>query len=140
MRINPHLTFNGQCKAAFEMYAKCLGGKIVTMATYGGSPMAEQAPAEWQNLIAHATLDLGEFRITGGDAPPGQYQKPQGFSILLELGTASEAERVFGELAQAGAVQLPLQETFWAERFGMLADQYGVPWMINCSKAASGAA
>ena len=140
MRLNPHLSFNGQCEAAFKMYEKCLGGKILTMATYGGSPMASQTPPAWHNLVAHATLDLGDFRLTGGDAPPEQYQKPQGFSILLEIGTAAEAERVFNALAQAGTVQMPLQGTFWAERFGMLADQFGIPWMINCGKAASSSA
>ena len=138
MRINPHLSFNSQCEAAFEMYAKCLGGKITSMATYGGSPMSEHTPEALHDLVAHATLDLGEFQITGGDAAPYQYQKPQGFSILLECGTPTEADRVFAELAQSGTVQLPLQETFWAARFGMLADQFGIPWMINCGKAASG--
>ena len=67
---------------------------------------------------------------------PESYQKPQGFSVLLKVGAAAEAERVFNSSAQNGTVQVPLQETFWALRFGMLIDQFGTPWLINCGKPA----
>jgi PhnB protein len=135
MRLNPHLAFNGQCEAAFKFYEKCLGGEIVVMMTYGDSPAAAQTPSEWRKKILHATLDLGEDRLTGGDAPPGQYEKPQGVSVLLGLEDAAEADRIFETLAENGTVQMPIQETFWAQRFGMLVDQFGTPWLINCGKA-----
>ena len=136
MRLNPYLTFNGQCEAAFKFYEKCLGGKIVMMMTYGDSPMAEQTQPEWRKKIIHATFALGDHVLQGADAPPERYQKPQGFSVLLNVGAAAEADRIFKALAENGAVQIPIQGTFWAQRFGMLVDQFGTPWTINCGKPA----
>ncbi len=136
MQLNPHLGFNGQCEAAFKFYAKCLGGKIELMMTYGESPMAEQMPAAMRGKIIHATVALGDQRLTGGDVPPESYQKPQGFYVLLNVDDAAKADRIFKTLAENGVVQMPVQETFWALRFGMLVDQFGIPWMINCGKPA----
>ena len=137
MQLNPYLSFNGQCEDAFKLYEKCLGGKIVFMATYGDSPMAEQAPPGWGKKIMHATLAVGEQVLQGADSPPEQYRTPQGISLSLNLKDAAEADRIFQTLAENGAVQMPLQETFWALRFGMLVDQFGTPWLINCEKPAS---
>jgi PhnB protein len=95
MQVNPLLAFNGQCEAAFRFYEKCLGGKIVTMMTYGDTPAAEQAPPDWRKKIIHATLSLGDQVLMGADATPERYQKPQGFSVMLGLGDAPEAERIF---------------------------------------------
>ena len=136
MQLNPHLTFNGECEAAFKFYEKCLGGKVVIMMTHGDSPLAEQTPPDWRQKIIHATFALGDRVLTGADAPPERYQKPQGFSVSLNVGDAAEADRIFKTLAEKGVVQMPVQETFWALRFGMLVDQYGTPWMINCGKPA----
>jgi PhnB protein len=136
MQLNPHLSFNGQCEAAFRFYQKCLGGKIVVMMTYGESPMAEQAPVASRGKIIHATLAFNGHRLTGGDVFPESYEKPQGFSVFLNITTVEEAERIFNTLAQNGTVQVPLQQTFWAQRFGMLVDQFGTPWLINCGKPA----
>ena len=136
MQLNPHLAFNGECEAAFKFYEKYLGGKVVTMMTYGDSPMAEQMPPAWRAKIIHAALALGDRQLTGADVPPESYQKPQGFYVLLNIGAEAEADRIFKALAENGAVQMPVQETFWARRFGMLVDQFGTPWMINCSNPA----
>lgn len=135
MQLNPHLTFNGQCEAAFRFYELCLGGKVVFMMTYGESPLANQTPPEWRGKLLHAMLSLGDYRITGADVPPESYQKPQGFSVFLSIDTAAEAERIFNALADGGEAQIALQETFWAQQFGMLIDQFGTPWLINCHKA-----
>ena len=136
IELNPHLGFNGQCEAAFQFYEKCLGGKVVFQIAYGDSPAAKAVPPEWQRKVLHATFKLGEQRLTGADAPPGSYEKPQGFSVTLNIGAAEEADRVFTALAEGGEVHMPIQETFWALRFGMLTDQFGTPWMINCGKPA----
>ena len=136
MQLNPHLHFNGQCEAAFKFYEKCLGGKIVVLMTYGESPAVEQTPPDWGNKIIHGTLALGDQVLTGADVPPDEYEKPKGFYVLLNVGGAAEADRIFNALAEMGAVQMPVQETFWALRFGMLVDQFGTPWMINCGKPA----
>lgn len=133
MRISPYLTFNGQCEAAFKFYEHCLGGKIMMMMTYASSPMAGQTAPDWQQKILHATLALGDQVLLGSDPPPSSFQKPRGFSVTLHLDDAPRAERIFASLEE-GVVVIPLQETFWALRFGMVVDQFGTPWMINCGK------
>jgi PhnB protein len=134
--VQPYLIFDGQCEAAFKHYEQCLGGKIEAMITHGNSPIADQVPAEWHNKILHARLAVGDEVLMGSDCPPGHYEKPQGFSVSLNIDTPTEAERIFHSLAENGAERMPLQQTFWAARFGMLVDQFGIPWMINCENAA----
>jgi len=139
MRLNPHLAFGGQCEAAFKFYERCLGGKIVTMLTYGKSPMAEQVPPRWREKILHATLAVGDNVLMGGDPVPEQYEQPKGFAVLLGIHDPVDAERIFHALAENGTVQMPLQKTFWSVRFGALVDQFGIPWSINCEQAPSAA-
>ena len=134
MELNPYLTFNGQCQAAFKFYERCFGGKIEMMMTHGESPMADQVPAGWRDKVMHARLVAGERVLMGSDAPPDRYQKPQGFSVSLSVGKPAEAERIFNALAENGSVQMPIQKTFWAERFGTVTDRFGIPWMINCEQ------
>ena len=134
MQLNTHLNFDGNCRAAFEYYAKCLGGKVTMSMTYGDSPMADHVPPVDHGKVLHATLEFGDQRLTGADLPAGRYGKPQGFDVLLSVESAEEAERIFAALADGGSTQMPLQETFWAQRFGMVADRFGTPWMVNCGK------
>jgi PhnB protein len=134
MKINPHLSFNGQCEAAFKFYETCLGGRITLMMTYDAVPPIGPMPTDWGKKIIHATLTLGNYTLTGADLPPESYRKPEGFSVLLHHSAVSEAERIFKTLEANGIVQLPLQETFWAKRFGVLVDQFGIPWSVNCEK------
>jgi PhnB protein len=136
VQLYPNLTFNGQCEAAFKFYEERLHGRIAFMMTYENTPMNLQAPPDWRNKISHATFALGDYMLSGSDALPGQYQKPQGFALQFNLSDPVEAERIFQALAENGTVQMPLQETFWALRFGVLADQFGIPWIINCEKPA----
>jgi PhnB protein len=132
MQWYPHLSFNGQCEAAFQFYEKCLGGRILLIMKYAQAPM--EAPSEMKNKVAHATFAVGEQMFSGSDAMPGQYLRPQGFHIQLNLRDVAEAERIFRALAENGAVRLALQETFWALRYGAVVDQFGTPWEINCEK------
>jgi PhnB protein len=136
MQLHPYLTFNGQCEAAFKFYERVLGGKIEAMMTHEGSPMADQVPPEWRKKILHARLHAGDGVLMGSDAPPDRYEQSQGFSVSLQIASTAEAERIFHALAENGKVQMPLQQTFWAARFGMLVDRFGTPWMINCEGAA----
>ncbi len=136
MQLYPYLTFDGQCEAAFRFYEECLHGRTIFMMTYENTPMDLQAPPDWRKKISHATLALAEFMVYGADALPGQYQKPQGFALQFNLSDPVEAERIFNALAKNGTVQMPLQETFWALRFGVLVDQFGILWHINCEKPA----
>jgi PhnB protein len=136
MELNAYLSFDGQCEEAFKLYEKCLGGKITFMSTYADSPMAGQVPPDWGKKIMHATLTLEKGVLQGADSTAERYKKPHGFCLSLSTSDVSEAERVFKALAENGTVQMPLEETFWARRFGMLTDQFGTPWMVNCEKAA----
>jgi PhnB protein len=136
MQLNAYLNFNGQCAAAFKFYEKSLGAKIAMMMTYGESPLAGQTPPERANAILHATLHVGDAVLMGADAPPENFQKPQGFSVTIAIDDPLEADRIFHALAENGTVRMPIQQTFWATRFGMLVDQFGIPWMINCGRGA----
>ena len=135
MQLNPYLTFDGQCEAAFKFYENVLGGKIEAMMTYGSSPMAEQTPADWRNKIMHARLTVGEKMLMASDAPPDRREAMKGFSVTISLDDPGQAERIFHALSEKGTVQMPIQQTFWAARFGMLSDPFGTPWMINCEQA-----
>ena len=133
MRASAHLTFAGDCAAAFRFYERALGGKIVTLLTYGETAMAGQVPPEWRGKIVHASLKAGDLSLAGADLPPQQYQRPQGFYVLLEVPDPGEAERVFQALAEKGYVQLALQKTFWSPAFGIILDQFGIPWEVSCA-------
>ena len=133
MRIDPYLLFKGNCEEAFKFYAKVLGGKIEAMMTHEGTPAAEHTPPEWLKKILHARLVVGDQVLMASDAPPGRQEPMTGFSVTLDIPKVEDAERVFGALSEGGSVNMPIQETFWAKRFGMLVDRFGTPWMINCS-------
>jgi PhnB protein len=134
MKIQSYLHFNGQCAEAFAFYEKALGGKISFAMTYGDSPMKDETPPELLGKIMHTSLDVGDQRLMGCDAPPHMYEKPQGYRISIGVDTPEEADRVFTALAAGGDIKMPIQETFWARRFGMVDDKYGMPWMVNCEK------
>ena len=135
MHVSTHLIFDGQCEAAFQFYERALDGKNLTMLTYGNSPMAEQVPLGWRAKIVHASLTIGDTELAGVDVLPEQYVQPQGFCVLLHVDDPVEAERIFYALAENGEVRMPIQNTFWSARFGVLSDQFGVPWEINCKQA-----
>jgi PhnB protein len=134
VQIEPRisLVFNGECDAAFTLYQQCLGGTVTFRLAWGDSPMADQAPPEWRDKILHATLTLGGTALSGADVL--SYQRPQGFQVQLNLDDVAEAERIFTQLAEGGEVTVPLQQTFWAQRFGAVVDRFGVPWSINCGE------
>ncbi len=132
MQVYPNLSFDGRCEAAFRFYEKCLRGKISFMMTYENSSLASQVSPDWRRKIFHATFTLGDFLLSGADPMPEQYRKPQGFALQLNLIDHAEAERIFNAFAAGGTVTMPLQETSWASRFGVLTDPFGIPWVINC--------
>jgi len=133
MHASPYLEFNGNCREAIDCYAKATGGTVVSMRTFGETPAAEHVPAEGRSRIMHAALQLGDGHfLMASDGMPGQpWQGIKGVSVALHPGTPAEAERLRGQLAEGGQVTLPIDRTFRAERFGMLVDPFGVPWIIN---------
>lgn len=138
MRVSPHLCFDGQCKAAFLAYHQLFGGTL-TMLTYGESPMAPNVDPQWHDRIVHATLQFDDVEIAGADLLPHDYRKPQGLFVLLTVEDIAKAERIFSSLAAGGEIQLPFQQTFWSAGFGVLVDQFGVPWEINSAQPAASA-
>jgi len=137
MNVNPNLAlqFNGQCEEAFRHYERCLEGSVSYMMTWADSPAAAEVPAEWGPKIYHATLKIGGTAILASDQPDDRYQQPTGFEIVLQIPDPGDAERVFNALAEDGVVGMPLQETFWAKRFGVLIDRFRIRWVVNCEGA-----
>jgi PhnB protein len=131
MHANSYLNFDGQCEDAFKFYVQICGGAIETMLTHEGAPSEAQTPPEWRKKILHARIKIGDTIIMGSDAPPGHYQKPGGgLLISLAVDNAADAERIFKAFAQGGEIRMPIGKTFFAERFGMVTDRFGVPWMV----------
>lgn len=135
MRVNTYLSFNGDCEAAFQLYERCLGGRIGAVFRYGGTPLADNVPPDWGERVMHASITIGEQVLMGADVAPDQYEAPKGMSLSIHTPSVDEAERIFGELAEGGRVVMPLEETFWAPRFGMVVDRFGVPWLISAEEA-----
>lgn len=131
--MSPYLNFRGQCEEAFKFYEQCLGGQVGAIFRYAGTPLADQVPADWQDKVMHGNLTLAEEVLMGADVAPDHYEEPRGFSLSLHLQDTSHAERIFRELATDGRIVVPLAKTFWAARFGMLVDRFGIPWLINCA-------
>ncbi|HEV8717749.1 MAG TPA: VOC family protein [Candidatus Binatia bacterium] len=138
MRITPHLCFGGQCKAAFLNYHQLFGGTLNLLA-YGESPMAPDVDSQWHDRIVHATLQFDDVELVGADLLSHDYRKPQGFFVLLTIEDIVKAERIFSSLAVGGEIQVPFQQTFWSAGFGVLVDQFGVPWEINSAQPAASA-
>lgn len=127
-----YLSFDGECEAAFRFYEQRLGATLGRMFPYGNSPMASDVPAGWEAKIMHGSITLGGLTIMGADVP--LYVRPKGFQIFLESDDPAETERLFHVLAEDGTIEMPLQETFWSVRFGVLTDQFGIPWTLSCAQ------
>jgi PhnB protein len=136
LKVTTSLHFAGDCASAFHLYAQCLGGKVDFVLSWGESPMAAEVPAEWHEKICYARVAFGNDTLVGGDLQPSQYQRPQGFSVLLAIPDNGEIDRIFSELAQGGDVRMPLQKTFWSERYGNLVDRFGIPWELNYERTS----
>lgn len=132
MQVSPYLSFKGDCEVAFKFYERCLGGEAGSLIRYAGSPMADQVPADWQDKIMHGSVTIGALELMGADVAPDGYEAPKGFSLSIQIASTVDAERIFSELASGGRVVMPLEKTFWAARFGMVVDRFGIPWLINC--------
>lgn len=132
MKLNPYLSFDGDCEAAFKFYERVLGGKIGDKMTWGESPEKMESPADWDSKIMHMEMTLGDDEIMGSDSPPGYFKEPQGTYLTISVEDPEKAENIFAALSENGTITMPIQKTFWAARFGMVTDQFGTPWMVNC--------
>lgn len=128
MKSSPYLFFNGNCEEAFAFYGKTLGTKPEFMKV-AGSPAEPHYPSGWGDKILHAHLPTGEHHFILGSDGPG-YKTPQGMRVVLHVATPAEAERVFKAFSEGGKIDMPLDKTFFAAKFGMLTDRFDIPWMI----------
>jgi PhnB protein len=132
MQIASYLMFEGQCREAFTAYESILGGRIEAMMNYAEMPPGNGPAPEQADLVMHACLKLGDQMLMASDAPPGQSEGPmRSVSVYVGVQAIPDAERIFAALSEGGEVKMPLAETFWAPRFGMLRDRFGTSWMIS---------
>lgn len=132
MRVNPYLSFKGQCEAAFSFYAQRLGGELGTIFRYEGTALTDHVPADWSTKVMHGSIRVGGMMLEGCDVAPDRYEESKAISLALHIENTADAERLFAELADGGKVIMPLEKTFWAARFGVVIDPFGIQWLINC--------
>lgn len=132
--LNVYLTFSGTCKDALALYKEALGGEIVSLQTFGEAP-TPNIPDDQKNNVMHAEFRAGDIYFMASDSMPEQ-PVILGNAVTLSIGLDSleEQESIFSKLSDGGAVTMPLQDTFWGARFGMLTDKFGINWMLNCDK------
>ena len=131
MQVQPYLFFDGRCEEAVEFYRKPLGAEVKIL-RYKDNPEPQpgMVPAGSENKVMHAHLRIGDTSIMASDGRCQGKPSFQGISLTLTVPNDAEAERLFGVLAEGGQAQMPLTKTFFSSRFGMLADRFGVGWMI----------
>jgi PhnB protein len=128
MRMTTYVNFAGRCAEAFRFYEQHLGGRIDMMMTHGQAPDQSRVSPEWKDAVLHARISIGGTELSAADIPNAEPMR----SAYLSLGVDSdaEAERVFSALSDGGRVFMPMQETFFATRFGQVQDRFGINWMI----------
>ena len=137
--IQPYLFFNGRCEEAVEFYRRALGAELLMLMRFDEAPDPPppgMVPPGWERKVMHSALRVGDSILMASDGC-GETPAFAGFSISLTLAKADEVERAFAALAEGGEVQMPLGETFWSPRFGMLQDKFGVGWMIQLPQKQS---
>jgi PhnB protein len=128
--VSPYIAFRGNCRQAIEFYKSALDAEVLFTQTVGDSPMSDMGAAE---NIMHCTMKVGDSTIMMCDDPRLDAGAGGGnISLAIALNDPERARRVFGDLARNGSVLMPLEKTYWAEAFGMVTDQFGVRWMVNC--------
>ena len=133
MQVQPYLFFDGRCEEAVEFYRRALGAEVTMLMRFKDSPEPPQpgmVPPGAENKVMHSSFRIGDTTVMASDGRCMGQPSFQGFSLSLSVADDAEAERLFAALAEGGQVQMPLAKTFFSSRFGMVADRFGVPWMI----------
>ena len=134
MHIEPYLFFNGRCEEAIEFYKRALGAEVLMLMRNKEAPEKPppgMLPAGSENKVMHATLRIGTTNVMCSDGRCDGRPVFNGFSLSLDAANESEADRLFAALCDGGSVQMPLAKTFWSPKFGMVADRFGVGWMVS---------
>jgi PhnB protein len=137
MLIEPYLMFNGRCEEAIDLYTKALGAQLTFKMKYSEAPEPcpeGSIPADWNDKIMHASMNVGETRIMMSDGNSTEPPQFKGISLSVTVKNEAEAERVFAGLGAGGSMVMPLGETFFSSRFGMVNDKFGVSWMVIVPK------
>jgi PhnB protein len=130
MKLNTYLNFGGNCAEALRFYEKHLGGKITGIMTYSEMPEPKNFPPGMENGVLHARILLGETMLMASDGPPDRFQPMRSAYLTLHADSSEEAERIHALLAEGGEILMPMGETFFAFRFSMLRDKFGILWMV----------
>lgn len=130
MRVEPYLFFDGRCEEALDFYRKALGAEVTMLMRFKESPEPAQCPPGAEEKVMHANIRIGDSMVMASDGMCTGKAAFHGFALTLSVSNEAEAERVFNALSDGGQVQMPLTKTFFSPRFGMVADRFGVSWMI----------
>jgi PhnB protein len=138
MRLRTYLNYGGNCAEAFKFYEKHLGGKILTMMTHEQSPESSGIKPEWKNAILYAQIAIGDTEVMASDVSPERFQPMRSVYLSLSVESDAEAERIYKLLTEEGEVFMPIQQTFFASRFGQIRDRFGTSWMVIHERSMQG--
>jgi len=134
MKVQSYLFFDGRCEEALDFYKKALGAKVEMMMRFKENPEPVKEGCAGGTVqpdkVMHASFRIGDTEVMASDGMCSGKPSFQGFSLTLNPKTEAEADRLFGVLAEGGQVQMPMEKTFFSPRFGVVADRFGVPWMV----------
>jgi len=133
MQVQPYVFFDGRCEEAIEFYRKAIGAQVIMMMRFNESPEPPQpgcTPPGSENKVMHASFRVGDSTILASDGPCTGKPKFDGFALSLTVSNDADAKRLFSALSEGGQVTVPLTRTFFSSSFGMVADRFGVNWMV----------
>ena len=134
MQVQSYLFFNGRCEEAIEFYKNTLGAKVEMLMRFKEAPGDHKCSPGTEEKVMHSCLRIGETAVMASDGMAQGKPEFKGFSLTINAKDRAEADRLFGALSDGGQVHQPLIETFFSPRFGMLADKFGVGWMVMVEK------
>ena len=135
MNLQPYLFFDGKCDEALDFYKKAVGAEPKMLMRFSQAPDQSMVSPGSENKVMHAQVQIGDTTVLMSDGRCTGNTNFQGFALTLTAKSENEADKTFNALADGGKVTMPMAKTFFSPRFGMLTDQFGIPWMINCEKA-----
>lgn len=138
MSLSTYLTFDGNCREAFEFYRSVFGTEFVVLTTFAEAPEDMDVPNAHRDKVMHVTLPIGSSVLMGSDNDPSGSPVVVGnnFSISVDTEGRQESDDLIGKLSAGGTVTMPMQETFWGSYFGMCTDRFGINWMVSCHLSA----
>ncbi len=130
MQLQPYLFFDGKCDEALEFYKTAVGAKPTMLMRFKDAPDKSMVTPGTENKVMHAQVDIGDAKVLMSDGRCQGKTNFQGFGLAVSAKTEAEAEKMFGVLSEGGEVRMPMAKTFFSPKFGMVADKFGVLWMV----------